>query len=117
MKTRWLALALGAAIWLASPAMTGRREPWDAHSPYYVLALAGAGFITGWLGPQRCWRWAVAIYGGQCLAVWGLTLRRGEDLGLFIPLGMIVLALYTLLSWLGALVGATLRRSVHPKGH
>ena len=105
-----LAVGLGAAIWLASPVMTGRREPWDAHSPYYVLALAGAGLLTGWLEPGRFWRWPLAIYAGQCFAVVGLVLFRGDDLGLFIPLGMITLAIFTLFSLAGAAGGAALRR-------
>ena len=105
-----LAVGLGLAIWLASPVMTGRREPWDAHSPYYVVALAGAGLVTGWLEPDRIWRWPLAIYAGQCLAVIGLVLFRGDDLGLFIPLGMIMLAIFTLLSLAGAVGGAALRR-------
>ena len=112
-KNLWvwlLATGLGAAIWVASPFVTGRREPWDAHSPYYILALAGAGFVTGWLEPSRAWRWALAIYAGQCLAVIALTSVRGDDLRLFVPLGMIALAMYTLLSLAGAAAGGMLRR-------
>ena len=105
-----LAMALGAAIWVASPYVTGRREPWDAHGPYYVLALVGAGLVMGLLEPRRCWRWAAGIYAGQCAAVVALTWVRHDDLGLFVPLGMIVLAVYAALSLLGALAGAGLRR-------
>ena len=105
-----LAVGLGAAIWIASPFMTGRRGPWDAHSPYYIVALAGAGLVTGWLEPRRFWRWPLAIYAGQCFAVVGLSWLRGDDLGLFIPLGMIMLAVFTLLSLAGAAGGAALRR-------
>ncbi len=110
-----LAMALGAAIWLASPYVTGRREPWDAHSPYYIIALFGAGMVMGLLEPRRFWRWPVAIYAGQCAAVLALTWVRHDDLGLFVPMGMIVLAVYTLLSWFGSAVGAALRRLVSRK--
>ena len=106
-----MAAMLGAAIWIASPLITGRKEPWDAHSPYYVAALFGAGAVMGLWEPQRSWRWAVAIYAGQCLAVLGLTALRGDDLGLFFPMGMLVLACFTVLSLLGAAGGAWLRRS------
>ena len=104
-----LAVALGAAVWLASPLVTGRHEPWDAHSPYYVVALTGAGLLTGWLEPRRFWRWSAAIYAGQCLAVFAQVLLWGADLGLFIPLGMIVLAIFTGLSLIGGLIGSALR--------
>ena len=106
-----MAALLGAAIWIASPFITGRREPWDAPGPYYALTLFGAGALMGLWEPQRPWRWVVAIYAGQCLAVLALTALRGDDLGLFFPMGMVVLAFFTVLSLLGAAGGAWLRRS------
>ena len=109
-RAAWvLAAALGAAIWIASPYVTGRREPWDAASPYYPLALLGAGAVMGWLGSGGVWRWAVAIYVGQCAAVLALTWSRHEDLGLFVPMGMVVLAAYTALSLAGGAAAAWLR--------
>ena len=105
-----LAMALGAAIWFASPVMTGHREPWDARSPYYILALTGTGAMMGVLQPRPWWLWGVAIYAGQCIAVFALTWLRHSDLGLFVPLGMFMLAIYTGLSFVGSAVGAWLRR-------
>jgi hypothetical protein len=36
-----------AVIWAASPALTGRTEPWDAENPYYLAALAALGIAAG----------------------------------------------------------------------
>ena len=105
-----LTMGMGAVIWLASPAMTGRAEPWDAHSPYYIVALFGAGFFAAIVEPQRFWRWPIAIYLGQCAAIIvQALLRPGGDLGLFFPMGMAALAFYAVLSFIGSSAGACIR--------
>ena len=105
-----LAMALGALIWLASPSMTGHREPWDANSPYYVISLTAAGLVAGVFVPRRFWLWPIAIYLGQCAAIVALAFMTSHgDIGLFVPLGMIVLAMFALLSLLGAAAGAGIR--------
>ena len=105
-----LAIGLGMVIWLASPLLTGRREPWDAHGPYYGLALLGAGLLTGSLEPHRFWIGPIGIYAGQCLAIFMLAWFYHDGLGLFIPLGMIMLVFFTPLSLVGSLAGSWLRR-------
>ncbi len=96
MKLGWLvAGVLGAAIWLLSPVVTGHREPWDAKGPYFLIALLIAGAVMGALQRGRPWRAGMWIYLGQTAAV--LVVSRG-DIGLFFPMGMIVLAVFTLLS-------------------
>ncbi len=101
-----LAMGLGAAIWLASPAMTGRREPWDAHGPYFPVSLVAAGLLAGLAEPGRPWKTGSAIYAGQMAAI---LLGSGGDFGL-LPLGAILLVVYTLLSVAGAAVsGAVIR--------
>jgi len=106
-----LAMGLGALIWAASPYLTGRNEPWDARSPYYVLALLSAGAVMGLLEPRRFWRWPVAIYLGQCAAIVTLAFMASHgDIGLFFPLGMIVLAMYALISLIGSAAGAAARQ-------
>jgi uncharacterized membrane protein YoaK (UPF0700 family) len=55
----------GAVIWLASSYMTGKQEPWDAHSLVYPLSLFVAGFIGAALIPHRFWLAAVAVWAGQ----------------------------------------------------
>lgn len=56
----WLAFAsaaaAGALVWAVSPRFTGAREPWDADGPYYVSALAVAGFCVGLFTSGRAWR-------------------------------------------------------------
>jgi len=36
--------------------MTGRNEPWDADSPYYFVALAVAGAVSGAVVPKHLGR-------------------------------------------------------------
>ena len=91
-------VALGAAIWLLSPFMTGRREAWDAPGPYFPVGLLVAGAVAGALMPKRPWQAGGLIYLGQLAAI--LLMSRG-DLGL-LPLGVVLLAVYTLLSIAGA---------------
>jgi hypothetical protein len=57
-------IALGAAIWVFSPWLTGRIEPWDAEQPIWALS---------WL--------VVAILGGLAGHVRGVCLPLGYALG------------------------------------
>jgi hypothetical protein len=57
-------IALGAAIWVFSPWLTGRIEPWDADQPVWALS---------WL--------AIAILGGLTGHVRGVCLPLGYALG------------------------------------
>lgn len=102
-----LAMGLGAAIWVASPAITGRREPWDAHGPYFPVSLFAAGLFAGLAEPGRPWKAASGIYAGQMAA---MLLGSGGDLGLW-PLGAILLVFYTLLSAAGAAISGALIRT------
>ena len=105
-----LAMGLGAAIWLASPVVTGRREPWDAAGPYFPLSLFTAGVVAGVMGPRRPWLLGGAIYLGQVMAI---LLGSGGDLGLF-PLGAVLLIFYTLLSVAGAALGGAWKHGRRP---
>ena len=100
-----LGLVFGAAIWWASPAITGRREPWDAPGWYFPASLFAAGLATGWADPARPWVVGSAIYLGQLGAI---LLGSGGDLGLW-PLGAVVLVGYTLLSVAGAALSGAWR--------
>ena len=107
-----IAAALGALIWIASPMITGHREPWDAHGPYYVLSLLTAGAIAGWIEPQRLWRHVVALYIGQIVGVIVMLIRNPPvDAGLW-PLTLIVLAICSSIGWISAALAAALRRRV-----
>jgi hypothetical protein len=104
-----IGLATGAAIWLISPLITGRREPWDAEGGYYMGALLGAGFLGGLLLAEHS-RWFVAgIFVGQVLVLLGGVLGDPSSGGLW-PLGLVFLALYSLLALLGAALGTGVRR-------
>ena len=104
-----IGLAIGAAIWWLSPLITGRLEPWDAGSGYYEGALLGAGVLGGLLLPEHS-RWFVAgIFVGQVLVLLGAVLRDPSSGGLW-PLGLVFLALYSLLALLGATLGSGVRR-------
>jgi hypothetical protein len=110
---RWLAfllgLILGAAIWLSSPWITGRAEPWDAEGGYYVGALLATGALGGILIPPHWLSMALGILAGQLLVILGGVLADPASGGLW-PLGVVFLAVYSLLSLIGALFGALLRR-------
>ncbi len=106
-----LAMALGAAIWIASPFVTHRREPWDAQGVYFPVSLFAAGIAAGLANPDRPWLMGLAIYLGQLAA---MILGSGGDLGLF-PLGAVLLIFYTLLSAGGAALGGTFLRAAKGK--
>lgn len=104
-----IGLALGAAIWVLSATITGRLEPWDANGPYYPAALLAAGFVGGVLVPGHWGEVAVGVYTGQALVLLGRVLSDTGSGGLW-PLGLMVLALYSLIALAGALLGSALRR-------
>jgi hypothetical protein len=104
-----IGLALGAGIWLLSASITGRQEPWDSPGMYYPSALLGAGLLGGFLIPGHWAEVGVGIFTGQAVVLLGRTMADPGSGGLW-PLGLLVLALYSLLALLGGGVGAALRR-------
>ncbi len=102
-------LVIGGAIWWLSPLITGSHEPWDAEGVYYAGSLLGAGLLGGLLLPGH-WRWfVVGVFVGQVLVLLAGVLRDPSTGGLW-PLGLIFLALYSVLTLLGAALGTGLRR-------
>jgi hypothetical protein len=110
---RWsaflLGLILGAAIWFLSPWVTGRSEPWDATGGYYAGALLATGVVGGLLVPLHWFSLAIGIFAGQALVILGGVLADPASGGLW-PLGIVFLAICSLLGLLGAVLGAALRR-------
>jgi hypothetical protein len=110
---RWsaflLGVLLGAAIWLLSPWITGRSEPWDAEGGYYSGALLAAGMIGGLLIPMHWTSVALGIFVGQALVILGGILADPASGSLWL-LGLIFLAGYSVLALVGAVLGAVLRR-------
>lgn len=68
-----------ASLWLATTAVSGRREAWGPSLYWavaYPLAIAIAGAL-GYLAPDRPWRWALALMLVQALVV-ALASARGR---------------------------------------
>ena len=99
-----LSVILGALIWLLSPLVAGHQEPWDARLGYYPCALVAAGFIPACLSARWFWLCAAGAWLGQVIAFLFLVVRSG-DAGLW-PLGLVFLCVYSLLSLVGAALGA-----------
>lgn len=93
----------GALIWLASPVMTGHREPWDAAGPYYTLSLGALGIVLGALAPRLFWLAVLAGLSGQFLVFASQALLPPQELWL---LGVVALITYAGIILIGALVGA-----------
>lgn len=64
-----IGMAGGAAIWLLSPILAGRSEPWDGGF-YYPVALLVAGLLGGWAAPAHMGRWLWGSFSGKGLYCW-----------------------------------------------
>jgi hypothetical protein len=104
-----IGLALGAAIWVLSASATGRQQPWDVGGISYPAALALAGLAGGLLVPGHWAEVAIGIFTGQALVLLGRVMSDPGSGGLW-PLGIVVLAMYSLIALVGALLGSALRR-------
>jgi hypothetical protein len=104
-----IGVGLGAAIWLVSPLITGRREPWDVEGGYYPAALLGAGVLGGLLAPRHWLSVALGVFAGQVVVLLGGVMAEPASGGLW-PLGVLFLGLYSVLALLGAGLGASMRR-------
>jgi peptidoglycan/LPS O-acetylase OafA/YrhL len=104
-----IGVGLGAAIWLISPLITGRREPWDTEGGYYPVALLAAGVLGGVLAPRQWLSIALGVFGGQAVVLLGGVMAEPASGGLW-PLGVLFLGLYSVLALLGAGLGASVRR-------
>jgi len=60
-----VATTMAALVWALSSALSGHAEPWDADGPYYALALAVAGAISGGLLPRPLWAHYLGAVCGQ----------------------------------------------------
>ncbi len=115
-----LMILVGLLIWLLSPYFTGEQEPWDAEDSYYFVTLFIAGTTAGFLRPQKFWLWPIAIYIGQFSygffqILIDIFLRPGGGANLFFPIGMILLVVYSIISFAGSMIGARLRKLLRIK--
>jgi hypothetical protein len=77
-------MLLGAAIWLLSPWLTGKSEPWDADAPIWSLS---------WL--------LVAVLGGLTGHVRGACLPLGYALGqMLITVKSVLIGQFGALGWM-----------------
>jgi hypothetical protein len=91
---------------VATSAISGKAEPWDAPIYWtvsYPLAIALSGLL-GYAFPQRPWRWAVAVIFVQM----AVMVIGGSGFGL-LPLGLILLGILSLPPVALAYVAAKLR--------
>jgi hypothetical protein len=94
----------GGLIWAASPWVTGRREPWDADSPFYLAGLMIAGAVAGALTPKPIWALYVGAVAGQ-LSYQMLFLKVGP----LLPLGVLFLVGYCLVFLAAAVLAGYIR--------
>jgi hypothetical protein len=108
IRTLYIALAGGAALWIATMAATGRSEAWDAPLYWdvtYPLCIALAALL-GYLTPVRAWRWGFAIIMIQLPVV---MFTSGNSWNL-LPLGIAAFLLMSLPPVAAAVAAARLRR-------
>jgi len=101
-----IAIVGGAALWLATAAISGRREAWDS-SLYWTVAYPLSIVVAGTLGyrfPEKPWRWALAVMLAQAVAL----AFAGSDFSL-LPLGLILFAVLALPAVVLARIMAKLR--------
>lgn len=93
-----VALAAGAATWVAVNSLTGLTEAWDAPSLYWGGSLLATFLLGLWLAKLPPWKTAGAFAAGQ-FAVLVVTATKWT----FIVLTPVIFALYA-----GVFVGAAL---------
>jgi hypothetical protein len=100
-----IAAALGAAIWALSIPVTGKAEPWDSNGPYYLVALAAAGLISGATMRDHLVAQYVGVIVGQ--ALYELLFL---PMGALFVLGLAFLAGYSVIFLGAAAAAASIRR-------
>jgi len=102
----FVSAALAAAVWALSIPITGHNEPWDAEAPYYLVALAIAGALSGALIPRHLWAHYVGAVLGQ--AAYELVFLK---LGPLFILGLAFLAGYSIIFVVAAAIVASCRKA------
>jgi hypothetical protein len=97
--------ALAALVWALSIPITGQKEPWDAAAPYYFVALAIAGAVSGAVVPKHLWAHYLGAVLGQ--AVYELVFLK---LGPLFILGLVFLAGYSLIFVAATAIAASMRK-------
>jgi hypothetical protein len=107
LKPYSIAIAGGLLLMFVAAEVSGRREAWDSGlywAVFYPLSIVACS-VLGYLFPERAWRWALAFFLGQCVA---MLLRNGE-LGNLFPLGLVLFGILSLPGVVVAKLGAKLK--------
>ncbi len=99
-----VASAAAFIVWALSPWFTGYPEPWDATGIYYYVALLALGTASGLIAGKPLWAQYVGGVFGQLL--YGLLFL---PLGPLAAVGLLFLAMWSLLFLAGAYVGSRVR--------
>jgi hypothetical protein len=105
-----IAATLAALIWTFSAPITGSSEPWDDQGPYYLIALAAAGGVSGAIIPGHFGPHYFGAVLGQ-VAYGLLFLPSGPLFGL----GVAFLAAYSGVFLMAAVFASALRQKGWPK--
>jgi hypothetical protein len=91
------AAGAGSMIWLLTPLLTDRREPWDTDGAFYPLALLIAGAAAGAIASKPLWAHYPGAFVGQ-LANELIFLRVGP----LVIIGAVFLLVYCTIFTLAA---------------
>jgi hypothetical protein len=97
--------ALGFGLWLVSPYVAGRVEPWDASFPFYGPVMLVGGALAGGRVPRHAVAFFLGVWLGQ---VFALAVLPGHD-RTWILLGVVTTAVGGMAGVAGYLVGSFLR--------
>lgn len=93
----------GLVMYVAITMATGRNEAWDdgfyysAGIPFMCIAV----FIIGYLFPEKPWRWALGMAGGQMVG----ALLNGSSLSL-LPFALIFMVVISIPQFIAAFFGS-----------
>jgi hypothetical protein len=97
--------ALGFGLWLVSPYVAGRAEPWDASFPLYLPVMLAGGALVGTMLPLRGAAFFLGVWLGQVLAI---ALLPGHGSNWF-PVGAVTTAVGGALAVPTYLIASTMR--------
>jgi hypothetical protein len=110
-----VSIITGFIIWTVPILFFDTREAWDFEGGYYFYALLLSGACSGifiskgrelWIGP-------CGIFLGQLLAiVFIMFTSTSSGANFFFPLGVILLAVYTLFSFVGTAVSFVVKIAI-----
>lgn len=104
-KSFSLSILLGFLIWFLSPYITGKKEPWDSNSLYYISGLFISGLIPAYFCKEKFWLYFIGVYLGQ-LSYNVILVFNDNSIASLFPLGIISLLIFSLFSLLGSFIGS-----------